>query len=150
MSQSFACLNYHLIFSTKHREPTLKPEILARLYEYVGGYLRAEKGCLLAAGGMPDHVHWLVSLHKQMSVVDALRGIKSISSKWIHETYGELQGFAWQTGYGAFTVSHSQLTKVRKYLDDQNEHHRTTSFQEEYLAYLRRHGIVYDEKYIWD
>src|SRR5437899_1452999 len=107
MPQSFVCLNYHLVFSTRGREPLLTAEILPRLYQYVGGYLRAENARLLAAGGMPDHVHWLVSLHQQTSVADALRGIKSNSSKWVHETYPDLRGFAWQTGYGAFAVSYS-------------------------------------------
>ncbi len=99
---------------------------------------------------MPDHVHLLVSLYKQSSLVEALRGIKSVSSKWVHETYDDLRSFAWQSGYGAFTVSYSQLANVRKYLEDQNEHHRTTTFQEEYLIFLERHGIEYDEKYLWD
>jgi putative transposase len=150
MPQSFACLHYHLIFSTRHRAPILAEGLRPRLYEYVGGILRAEGGALIAAGGMPDHVHLLASLGRQASVADTLRLIKANSSRWIHETFPDLGGFAWQTGYGAFTVSYSHLPRVRTYIAGQAEHHRTTTFQEEFLAFLRRHHIAYDERYLWD
>ncbi len=150
MAQSFVCSNYHLIFATKGREPTLLNLIRPRLYEYVGGILRAGRSKLLAAGGMPDHTHWLVSLHQQTSVADALRQIKATSSKWIHDENAEMGHFAWQTGYGAFAVSYSNLAAVESYIQGQAEHHRTTTFQEEFLAFLRRHDIAFDERYLWD
>jgi REP element-mobilizing transposase RayT len=150
MPQSFACLNDHLIFSTRNREPLISAELRPRLFEYVGGLLRAERGCLLAAEAMPDHAHWLISLHQQTSVSDALRLIKANSSRWIHETFENLGGFAWQTGYGAFSVSFSRVPHVKRYLAGQEEHHRTTSFKEEFLEFLKRHHVPYDERYIWD
>ncbi len=150
MPQSFVCLNYHLIFATKGREPLLSDAMRPRLFEYVGGILRAGRSRLVAAGGMPDHTHWLVSLHQQTSVAEALRQIKASSSKWIHEQYPEMSHFAWQAGYGAFAVSYSNLGTVETYIRGQADHHRTTTFQEEYLAFLKRHGIAFDERYLWD
>jgi REP-associated tyrosine transposase len=150
MAQSLVCLNYHLIFSTKRREPILLDAIRPRLYEYVGGILRSRRSILIAAGGMPDHTHWLVSLHQQTSVADILREMKASSSKWLHDLSPEMSHFAWQAGYAAFAVSYSNLTTVEAYIRGQAEHHRTISFQEELLAFLRRHGIVYDERYLWD
>ena len=150
MPQAFVSLNYHLIFSTKGREPTLADDLRPRLFEYVGGILRADGSRLLAAGGMPDHTHWLVSLHQKTSVADTLRVIKTNSSKWIHESFPDLQGFAWQAGYGAFSVSLSNLEKVEAYLHGQEEHHKRVTFQEEYLAFLRRHRMTFDERYLWD
>jgi putative transposase len=150
MSQSFACLNYHLIFSTKRREPILSDAIRPRLFEYVGGILRSGRSVLRTAGGTPDHAHWLVSLHQQMSVADALREIKASSSRWIHDQYPAMRQFAWQAGYGAFAVSYSNLGAVEAYIKGQAEHHRATSFQEEFLAFLKRHEITFDERYLWD
>lgn len=121
-----------------------------RLYDYIGGILRAEDSCLLAAGGMPDHVHLLARLNKQLSMADALRLIKANSSKWVHETFSDQSTFAWQTGYAAFAVSYSALEKVKRYLANQVEHHRKMTFQEELLALLKRHSMEFDERYLWD
>jgi REP element-mobilizing transposase RayT len=99
---------------------------------------------------MPDHVHLLVRLYKQLSVADGLRLVKTNSSKWVHETFPEHQAFAWQAGYGAFTVSLSGLPEVKSYLARQAEHHRTRSFKEEFIAFLKKHEIEYDEKYVWE
>ncbi len=150
MPQSFLFLNCHIIFSTKSREPLLMPEWAGRLYEYIGGTLRAKGGVLLAAGGICDHIHLLASLGKQMSVADAVRDIKSNSSHWIHETITGLRGFAWQNGYGAFSVSKSNVDGVKHYIASQEEHHRVRSFQEEFLDFLKRHEMEYDEKYLWE
>ena len=151
MPRSFVSLHYHLIFSTKNRLPLITPEIQPRLFEYIGGILRAE-GCVLdVAGGVADHVHLLVSLDKQLSISEALRIIKASSSRWVHETFpAALSGFAWQVGYGAFAVSYSHRDQVREYLARQAEHHHKVTFQEEFLAFLKRHGIEYDERYLWD
>jgi REP element-mobilizing transposase RayT len=150
MPQSFACLHYHLIFSTKSRAPRIVPDLQPRLYEYLGGILHNHGGVLVAAGGMPDHVHLLVGLSREMAVAEAVRAVKANSSKWIHGTFAEQREFAWQNGYGAFTVSYSHLGQVRQYLAGQAEHHRRMTFQEEFLAFLKRHEIEYDERYIWD
>jgi putative transposase len=150
VSRSFVSLNYHLIFSTKGREPLLDSETRGRLFDYVGGILKDEGSRLLAAGGMPDHTHWLASLHQRSSVADVLRLIKTNSSKWLRLTFPEQERFAWQAGYGAFSVSLSNLEKVEAYLRGQEEHHRTVTFQQEYVNFLKKHGIAYDERYLWD
>jgi len=147
---SFTCLNYHLVFSTKHRQPFIDEAWQQRLFDYLGGILRQQGGALLAAGGMPDHVHLLAAISKSMAVADALRDIKANSSKWIHEEIANQSGFAWQAGYAAFTVSYSGLDGVRRYLAGQKEHHRVRTFQEEFLELLRRHEIEFDERYVWD
>jgi REP element-mobilizing transposase RayT len=150
MPQSFACLHTHLIFSTRQRVPMLDIDLLPRLYQYIGGVLRAEGCMLVAAGGTSDHVHLLASLTREIAVADALRVIKTNSSKWIHETDPARGGFAWQSGYGAFAVSYSHLERVKSYLARQAEHHRTMTFQEEFRAFLERHHIAFDERYLWD
>jgi putative transposase len=150
MPQSYASLTCHVVFSTKNREPLLAEDLTARTYEYIGGICRETKNILLAAGGMADHVHLLVSLGKQMCVADLVRTIKSSSSGWIHRTFAELRGFAWQTGYGAFSVSISNIDAVKRYIANRAEHHRVETFQEEYLEFLQRHHLQYDERYIWE
>ena len=150
MPQSFTCLLTHLIFSTKYRQPRISAELQPRLFEYFGGTLR-NHGCkLLAAGGVPDHVHLLISLSKQLAIADLLRDLKASSSGWIHDTIPEQRAFAWQTGYGAFSVSFSERDHVVHYLARQAEHHRIRTFQEEFREFLDRHGIEYDERYLWD
>jgi putative transposase len=150
MPQSFACLHYHLIFSTKGRAPLLAGDLPVRLYAYVGGILKDERGALVAAGGMPDHVHLLISLGRESSMSDILRQIKGSSSHWIHEEFSDRQDFAWQTGYAAFAVSYSHIKKVKKYIAGQADHHRTITFQEEFLTFLRKHNLAFDEQYMWD
>jgi REP element-mobilizing transposase RayT len=150
MPQSFTCLHFHLIFSTKHRLPQITADLAPRLYAYIGGLLRSDDGCLIAAGGMPDHIHLLARLSKQTAVADALRVLKASSSKWVHEVFPNRCDFAWQSGYGAFAVSYSNLAGVERYIANQAEHHHTVTFQEEFRAFLRRHHIEFDERYLWD
>ena len=150
MPQSFASLHCHMIFSTKGREPFIDPDLQPRLYEYIGGVLRLRGSVLVAAGGMPDHVHLLVSLSREEVMAAVVRDVKSLSSKWVHESFPERGAFAWQTGYGAFAVRFSNVPAVKRYLARQAEHHRTRTFQEEFIAFLRRHQIPYDERYLWD
>jgi putative transposase len=150
MPQSLASLNLHLVFSTKNRQPLIDADIQSRLYEYIGGILRAEKSVLLAAGGMPAHVHLLVSLSRELSIAETVRLVKANSSKWIHGTFPDRQHFAWQAGYGAFTVSFSNVPDVKNYIARQADHHRIRTFQEEVREFLRRHEIEWDERYVWD
>ena len=150
MPSSYTCLRYHLIWSTKHRQPLISEDIRDRLFQYIGGIIRDDGGKLLAAGGMPDHVHLLADIGKQHSVVDAIRDIKANSSGWIHKTFPQFQSFAWQTGYGAFTVSYSSVEAVKNYIANQAEHHRKRTFQEEFVEFLQRHGIEYDDRYLWE
>ncbi len=150
MPQSFACLNYHIVFSTKDRMPWITPNHQQRLFDYLGGIIRSEKGILLAANGMPDHAHILTSIHRTVAVADAVRVIKAKTSGWMHTTFPELRQFAWQEGYGAFTISHKGVPRVKAYLANQEEHLRTVSFKDEFIAFLQEHEIAYDEQYLWD
>ncbi|MGE5609223.1 MAG: IS200/IS605 family transposase [Bacillota bacterium] len=150
MPQSLACLNVHVIFSTKDRVDAINPDLQPRLYEYIGGVLRSEECQLLHAGGMGDHVHLLASLSREICVADALRAVKTNSSKWIHETFPPMSSFAWQAGYAAFSVSQSNVESVRQYINRQAEHHHTRGFKEELIAFPKRHGVAYDERYVWD
>jgi REP element-mobilizing transposase RayT len=136
-AQSYTCLHYHLIFSTKNRVPAITADLQTRLSDYLGGILRSEKSLLLAAGGMPDYVHLLCALSKELAVAEALRLLKADSSRWIHATFPLHHAFAWQAGYGAFAVSYSHLESVKRYLAGQAEHHRSTTFPEEFGAFLR-------------
>lgn len=150
MPQSFASLTCHVIFSTKNREPLITGELTTRIYEYIGGICRETGNVLLAAGGMPEHVHLLISMGRQTSVADLVRTIKANTSRWIHEAFANQGGFAWQNGYAAFSVSLSNVEAVRQYIANQAEHHRTKGFQEEFIEFLVRHNLKYDERYIWE
>ena len=150
MPQSLACLYAHLVFSTKNREPFIVPDLAPRLYAYIGGILRETGSVLIEAGGMPDHIHLLISLGRQVAVADTVRTIKSNSSRWVHETFPARAAFAWQSGYGAFTVSFSNVEAVREYIRGQEEHHKVRTFQDEFREFLRRHAIEWDERYVWD
>jgi REP element-mobilizing transposase RayT len=148
--QTYTCLHYHLVFSTKHREPTVTPEIRPRLWEYLGGTVRGLGGIPILVGGTADHVHLLVTLRQQPALADFVRDLKAGSSGWVHDTFPSEGGFWWQAGYGAFTVSHSAVDAVKAYIAGQEEHHRTRTFQDEFRDLLTRHGIEFDEKYLWD
>ena len=149
MAHTFACLYAHVVFSTKDRTPSLTAELRPDLLAYMGGIVRNVAAKVIEANARPDHTHLLLSLPPSLAVSDALRVLKTNSSLWIHET-GRSRGFAWQTGYGAFSVSQSNVAAVVNYIRNQDHHHRKISFQEEFVARLKRHGIAYDERYIWD
>jgi REP element-mobilizing transposase RayT len=150
MGQSLAAMYCHVIFSTKNREPYLTPELQPRLYAYLGGILQPQKSVLLAAGGIADHVHLLISLGRELAIADAVRLLKANSSGWIHDTFPDRQVFAWQVGYGAFSVSYSNLKVVKRYIANQEKHHRRRTFQEEYREFLVKHDVEFDERYVWD
>ncbi len=150
MGHSFTCLTTHVVFSTDHRKDLITPEISGRLYEYIGGILRAESCSLIAAGGMKDHSHLLIRVHPSKAVADLVRVVKSRSSGWIHDTFPKSKAFAWQTGYGAFDVSFSAIEEVKGYIAKQEEHHKKMDFKQEYVAFLDRHKIEYDPRYLWD
>jgi putative transposase len=146
MPHSFTSLLVHVIFSTKNRMPDLSPELAGRLFPYMGGIVRERKGVPLIINGPADHVHLLVSLPATESVAELLRVVKTNSSRWVHEQFPDKQRFGWQAGYAAFTVSGSRVADVRAYIAAQQEHHRRVSFQEEFLTFLRKSGIAYDER----
>ena len=150
MGQTFTSLLTHVIFSTKGRLPLLDQDIRPRLFAYMGGIIRELGGVDLIVNGPADHVHQLVSLPPTVGLSAVMRVQKANSSKWVHEQWPRQQAFAWQSGYGAFSVSRSNVETVREYIAKQEEHHKRVTFQEEFLAFLKRHGIAYDERYLWE
>lgn len=149
MANSYTSLFVHFIFSTKNRQKLIADDLKDRLWAYMGGIARENKMKPLAIGGIEDHVHLLVPLPSTLAVAKAIQFIKGGSSKWVHDTFPRYQYFKWQDGYGAFTVSVSRIEDTVTYINEQKEYHRSRSFQEEYLAFLKKHGIEYDEQYIW-
>ena len=149
MSRTFTNLLTHLIFSAKDREPLIIPELKPELYAYLGGLTRELKGKAYGIGGTADHVHMLVSLPPVVSISEALRFLKANSSGWVHDKWPQ-RSFAWQLGYGAFSVSKSNVPDVLGYIQNQEAHHRRLSFKEEFVDFLRKLEIEYDERYIWD
>jgi putative transposase len=150
MSHSFTNLLVHVVFSTKRREPWLTPQIRPRLFGYMRALARNEFGDCLKLGGVEDHIHGAIVLPADVSVAYALSRWKSLSSGWVHKTFPDLKEFAWQEGYGAFSVSRSGLDVVLRYIDGQVDHHRHMTFQEELLTLLQRHGIEFDPQRVLD
>jgi len=140
----------HIVFSTKYRKNLITPQLEPDLYKYIGGIIKNKGGVQLEIGGIPDHIHILAVLPPVISVSDMLRFIKSNSSKWVNEQPYCVDRFRWQTKYGAFSVSESQIPNVRRYIQNQKEHHQKSTFQEELIQLLEKHGINFDEKYLWD
>jgi REP element-mobilizing transposase RayT len=149
MSRTFTNLLTHVVFSTKDREPIIVPDLKVELYAYLGGLARELKGKAYGINGTTDHVHMLISLPPVVSMSDALRFLKSNSSGWVHDKWPRKRSFAWQLGYGAFSVSKSNVPNVLTYLSNQEAHHRRITFKEEFVDFLVRHEIEYDERYIW-
>lgn len=149
MANSYTSLFIHVIFSTHRREPLLVPAVRARLWAYMGGIARENKIKAVCIGGTIDHSHLLISIPAAMPVAKAVQLIKGGSSKWLRENIQSLRNFAWQEGYGAFSIGASQVDDIVKYISSQEEHHRLKSFQEEYLDFLKQYKIEYDEKYVW-
>jgi putative transposase len=149
MPHSYTQLLYHIVYSTKNRHPWLTDPIRSRLHPYLGGAIRDESGTALCVGGVADHVHILARLRQDKAVSAVVGAIKANSSGWIHREFADLAAFEWQDGYAAFTVSKSQLGRVRIYIAGQEEHHRRQSFQEELIALLKAHEIEYDPRYLW-
>jgi putative transposase len=149
MANTHSKLFYHIIFSTKYREPLISAALSTDLYAYIGEIIRARKSMLVEIGGMPDHVHLVIRCRPDLSVAVLVRLVKANSSKWVNERPDSIGRFSWQEGYGAFSVSFSQLAGVCEYVRSQVEHHRTRTFQEEYREFLRRHEIAFEEAHLW-
>jgi putative transposase len=148
MANTYTALNYHIVFSTKNREPWLTESIRERVWPYLGGIARENGMKALEVGGVADHIHILLSVPASIALSKAVQLIKGGSSHWIKDTCPNMTAFAWQDGYGAFTVSESQIDAIRDYIQRQPEHHRTKTFVEEYRAFLERHHIDFDERYL--
>ena len=150
MPQSLAKIYLHLIFSTKDRAPTINDRMRDPLHRYMATVLK-NLGCHAdLINSVADHVHLLFELGRTVGVSKVVEDVKKSSSKWIKTQAGGPRDFAWQNGYGVFSVSHSNVEAVREYIADQREHHRKRTFQEELRTLLEKHGVDYDERYIWD
>jgi len=148
MANSYTNCLYHIVFSTKKRQPLLTAEIRERLWPYLGGLARERRIIPLMIGGVADHVHLLLVIPTTLAPAKAIQEIKAFSSRWFHETFPELAGFAWQEGYGAFTIGESQKGQTINYIATQVEHHRKTTFEEEIVAFLKKNNINYDDRYL--
>ena len=150
MPQSLSKVVIHIIFSTKNREPWLDSAIRPRMHSYLATICRDLGGEALRVGGVGDHVHIVTTLPRTLSQAALIEQIKKPSSKWIKALETRYRGFFWQRGYGVFSVSQNQLEALLQYVQRQEEHHHTRTFQEEYRELLRRHNIEFDEQYMWD
>jgi putative transposase len=147
MAHTYTSLHHHVVFSTKGREPWLSSLVRQRLWPYLGGIARENKMTALGIGGVADHVHMLLTIPSSTALAKCIQLVKGGSSHWLKSEVPNVTAFAWQDGYGAFSVSASQLENVRAYIRNQEEHHRTTTFVDEYRALLRKHGVEFDERY---
>ena len=148
MSDSYTNLLYHIVFSTKDRRPLITPEYEVRLYDYIGGTLRRAGGISLELDGTEDHIHLLAKVRPDRALSDVLADLKANATGWMHGGFPSLKDFSWQRGYGAFTVSQSNVEEVRRYIARQKEHHRKVSFRDEFIQFLQANGIEYNERFI--
>ena len=150
MPGTYSQLLLHVVFSTKGRVPWIAPAIADRLYPYLRGIVHRERGVLHPLGGVEDHVHLYLRWRADAAISDLMRTVKARSSRWIHDEFPELNGFAWQEGYGVFTVSKSQEPAVKRYIAIQREHHRREDYTAEMTRLLTAHGVEFDERYVMD
>ena len=149
MANTFSNLFYHFVFSTKHRENFINREIENRVWAYLGGIARKHKLTALQIGGIENHIHALIIAAPPVAPSQIAQWLKGDSSKWIHEEFPQLKHFAWQDGFGVFSVSRSSVPKVVEYIKNQRVHHRKQNFEDEYVELLKLHEIEYDEKYVF-
>jgi len=151
MPQSLARVVLHVVFSTKNRVPFLREtEVRSRLHAYMAGVLQNIRCEPILINGVEDHVHILCNLSRKVTIAGLVEEAKKSTSKWMKEQGPQYGDFFWQGGYGSFSVSQSNVEQVRAYIATQEEHHRTVSFQDEFRALCRKHGIEIDERYVWD
>lgn len=150
MSQSLGLIIVHFVFSTKDRFPHLGPSVRASLHGYLATVARNQGNECYRVGGVADHVHLAIRLSRTVTVAEVVEELKTSTSKWLKTQSPDLAKFAWQRGYGAFSVGPTDLSALIAYIDNQEEHHRTRTFQEEYRAFLTKYGIQFDERYVWD
>jgi REP element-mobilizing transposase RayT len=149
VAHSYISSLFHCVFSTKDRGKIIVPELQERLWPYMGGIAHANGLKALAIGGIEDHVHILLSLPSTLAVAKAIQLIKGNSSKWMHDTFPHMSHFAWQVGYGAFSIGISQIAATVTYIQNQQKHHRRKTFQEEFVSFLKKHNIEYDPRFVW-
>jgi len=150
MAQSLSQIILHIIFSTKNRSPLIKEDIIHELHAYLATTAREKGWECYRVGGVEDHVHLLLRQPRADKLSDFIGHLKRNSSKWMHTKGAKYQDFAWQDGYGAFSIGYSQMESVIDYIDRQKEHHQKWTFQEEYKLVLQKYHLDYEEKYVWD
>lgn len=150
MAHTYTSQLLHCVFSTKERRSLITPDLQERLWPYLGGIARDNRMKALSIGGVSDHVHLLLSLPATLSISKAMQLIKGSSSKWVHDHFPQHQDFGWQEGYGAFSIGISDVERTVHYIETQGEHHCKYDFKAEFVSFLNKHGIEYDERYIWD
>ncbi len=150
MPQSLIRNYLHITFSTKNRYPFIDSEISEELYRYLGGICKNLECNPIIVGGYTDHIHMLCLLSQKIPLMKLIEQVKSHSSKWIKTKNSKYSKFYWQNGYGAFSVNPKEIAKVKTYILTQEEHHKKKTFQEEYLGFLKKYNIEYDDRYVWD
>ncbi|WP_096431659.1 IS200/IS605 family transposase [Labilibaculum antarcticum] len=150
MGQSLVQNYLHIVFSTKHREALIHSPHEEKLHAYLGKTCNELSCPILIVGGHVDHIHLLCMLSKNSSLVELIKRIKTSSSRWMKMQSSELAHFYWQDGYGAFSVNPTEVDVIRDYIQNQHQHHKKHSFQDEYRAFLKKYKVDYDERYIWD
>jgi len=150
MANTYSNLFYHLVFSTKSRKDVIDRKIENRVWAYIGGIARKHEIIAVHVGGIENHIHVLVLAKPKIAPSQIVQWLKGESSKWIHEEFPELSTFAWQDGYGIFSVSKSNVPDVIEYIKNQREHHAKQSFEDEYISLLKLNDIDYDERYVFD
>lgn len=149
MSQSLSKLYTHIVFHTKHNQYLIKANVENELFAYLGGILKANKCVPIAINGIENHIHILCIQSKNIALADLLEELKRNSSRWIKTKGTHYADFAWQGGYGGFSVSQSKVDVVKRYIENQKEHHKTETFKDEYIRFLKKHEIEYNEEYLW-
>ena len=149
MGSTLSNLVYHVIFSTKNREPLINPKLCNALYGHIGGIIKSESAILLQIGGMPDHIHIVLKLKPVHSLSEIMKKLKGCSSKWVNEQAFLNERFSWQEGYGAFTVSESQIGAVVQYVKNQKSHHQNFTYKEEFTQFLKHHRVEFEERFLF-
>jgi len=149
MANTYTQAYLHFIFSTKNRKALIKPEFENNLWAYIGGIGKQNGIHIITCGGMPDHAHILLEQSKTMTIAKTIQKIKGISSKWLNDHHFSDRDFAWQIGYGGFSIGHSGLKQAIRYIHNQKKHHEHKTFKEEYIELLQKYDVDYDEKYLW-
>jgi len=150
MPQSLVRNYLHIVFSTKYRQPFIKNSIKDELFTYLGGMCKKFECNPIIVGGYSDHVHILCTLSQKIALMKLIEEVKTHSSKWVKTKGADLSNFYWQNGYGAFSVNPNEFEVVKNYILNQEAHHSKKTFQDEYLAFLKKYEVEYDERYVWD
>ena len=150
MANTYSCLFYHIVFSTKHRQNLINKDIENRVWAYIGGIARKHKLKAIQIGGIETHIHALIMSPPILAPSQIAQWLKGDSSKWIHTEFNDLRKFAWQDGFGAFSVSRSKVPAVIEYIKNQREHHQKENFEDEYVKLMKLHEVEYESKYLFD